>query len=103
MNKEERGSIIGTVIVVLIGAGLAFAGSQGGHKGAGIPIYALCIALAFIIQWIAFIPAWLNRTEKFYDLTGGITYSTVTLLAVLLTPNVDARSLLLAGLVLVWA
>jgi steroid 5-alpha reductase family enzyme len=59
--------------------------------------------LAFLIQWIAFIPAWLNRTEKFYDLTGGITYSTVTLLAVLLTPNIDARSLLLAGIVIIWA
>jgi len=103
MNKEERGSIIGTLVVVLIGAGLAVAGSQGGHTVAGIPIYALCIALAFLIQWIAFIPAWLNRTEKFYDLTGGITYSTVTLLAILLTPDIDARSLLLVGIVIIWA
>jgi steroid 5-alpha reductase family enzyme len=103
MKKEDRVSIIGVVVVVLIGVGLALAGSQGGHKVAGIPIYALCIALAFLIQWIAFIPAWLNRTEKFYDLTGGITYSTVTLLAVLLTPDVDARSLLLAGIVIIWA
>jgi steroid 5-alpha reductase family enzyme len=103
MKREERGSVIATVVVVLIGAGLAFAGSQGGYGIAGIPIYALCIAVAFLIQWIAFIPAWRNRTEKFYDLTGGITYSTVTLLAVLLTPNVDARSLLLAGLVILWA
>ncbi|NJC95653.1 MAG: DUF1295 domain-containing protein, partial [Anaerolineae bacterium] len=67
------------------------------------PVYALCIAAAFLIQWIAFIPAWLNRTEKFYDLTGGITYITVTLLALLLTPGTDARSLLLAGIVIVWA
>lgn len=103
MKKEDRGSIIGVVVVVLIGVGLALAGSQGGHTVAGFPIYALCIALAFLIQWIAFIPAWLNRTEKFYDLTGGITYSTVTLLALLLTPNADARSLLLAGIVIVWA
>ena len=103
MNREEFGSILATIGLGLIGAGLALAGSQGGHTVAGIPIYALCIALAFLIQWIAFIPAWLKRTEKFYDLTGGITYSIVTLLAVLLAPNVDARSLLLAGIVIVWA
>ena len=82
----------------MIGAGLAFAGSQGGHKVSGFSIYALCIALAFLIQWIAFIPSYLNRTEKFYDLSGGITYITVTLMAMLLTPDVDARSLLLAGI-----
>lgn len=103
MNKDEIGSILGTLLVVLVGAGLAVAGSQGGHTVAGIPIYSFCIAAAFLIQWIAFIPAWLNRTEKFYDLTGGVAYITVTALALLLTPNVDARSLLLGGIVIVWA
>ncbi len=103
MNKTEIQSLIGTLVSVLLGAGLAAAGSQGGYAVAGIPIYALCVAAAFLIQWIAFIPAWLKRTEKFYDLTGGITYITVTLLAALSTPNLDARSLLLAGIVIVWA
>lgn len=103
MDKQNRDAIVSTLVVVLIGAGLAVAGSQGGHTVAGIPVYALCVAVAFLIQWIAFIPAWLNRTEKFYDLTGGITYITVTLLAVLLTPNIDARSLLLAVIVIVWS
>lgn len=103
MDKANRDAMVSTLVVVLIGAGLAVAGSQGGHTVAGIPIYALCVAVAFLIQWIAFIPAWLNRTEKFYDLTGGITYITVTLLAVLLTPNIDARSLLLAVIVIVWS
>ena len=38
---------------------------------------ALGVALAFAINWIAFIPAYLLKTEKFYDLTGSITYITV--------------------------
>ena len=103
MNKEDRSSIIAIVIVLLVAAGLALAGSQGGHKFSGFPVYALCVALAFVIQWIAFIPAWLNRTEKFYDLTGSITYITVTATAVLLSPPADLRSWLLAGLIGVWA
>ena len=103
MNKENTRSIIAVVIVVLIAAGLAFAGSQGGYKIAGFPIYALCIAVAFIIQWIVFIPSYLNRTEKFYDLTGSLTYLTVLVIAVILTPTVDARSYLLFGLIAVWA
>jgi hypothetical protein len=52
----------------------------------------LCIVIAFVFQWIAFIPAYINRTEKFYDLTGGTTFIAVVATAILLTPNIDARS-----------
>jgi steroid 5-alpha reductase family enzyme len=103
MNKENRRSIIAVVIVLLIAAGLAFAGSQGGYDISGFPIYALCIAVAFVIQWIAFVPAYLYRTEKFYDLTGSVTYITVIAIAILLSPVVDARSLLLLGIIAIWA
>jgi steroid 5-alpha reductase family enzyme len=103
MNKEEKKSLIEVSIVVLIAAGLALAGSQGGYLLAGIPLFALCVALAFVIQWIAFIPAFIKQTETFYDLTGSLTYITVVLAAVLLHPVVDGRSLLLMGMVLIWA
>ncbi len=103
MNSETKRSVIATVIVVLIAAGLAFAGSQGGANVNGIPVFALCVALAFIIQWLAFVPAYLLRTEKFYDLTGGITYLTVIGVAIFLSPAVDTRSLLLTGIVAIWA
>ena len=36
------------------------------------------VLIAFIIQWAAFIPAYAFQTEKFYDLTGTLTYLTVT-------------------------
>jgi steroid 5-alpha reductase family enzyme len=39
----------------------------------------------------------------FYDLTGSITYISVTIMAVLLSPVVDGRSVLLLILVLIWA
>ncbi len=103
MNQAEKGSIIGLPIILLIAAGVALAGSQGGHRAAGIPVFALCVALAFIIQWAAFIPAFLRQTEAFFDLTGSITYITVTVLAVILSPAVDARSTLLLVFILVWA
>ena len=32
------------------------------------------ILLIFCIQWVSFIPAFIFQTEKFYDLTGSITY-----------------------------
>jgi steroid 5-alpha reductase family enzyme len=103
MKKENPAAFIGIGVVVLIAAGLAWAGSQGGLKLLGWPIFALSIALVFIIQWLAFIPAFILQTEKFFDLTGSLTYITVTFFALLLSGSIDFRSVLLAGMVVFWA
>lgn len=103
MNAVTKRSLIGIIIVLLIAAGLAFAGSQGGVTINGFPLYALCVMLAFVIQWVAFIPAYLNQTESFFDLTGGLTYIIVIVTAVALSGDVDARSYLLLGIIMVWA
>ena len=42
------------------------------------------VILAFLIQWIAYIPAYVFQTEKFYDLTGSLTYLSVTWYALIL-------------------
>ncbi len=103
MNAVTKRSLIGIVIVLLIATGLAFAGSQGGYTVGGFPLYALCILLAFVIQWIAFIPAYLKQTESFFDLTGSLTYIIVIVTAVALSGTADTRSYLLMGIILVWA
>ena len=43
----------------------------------GIELVINAVFLAFAIQWIAFIPAYIFQTEKFYDLTGSLTYLSV--------------------------
>lgn len=103
MSKTERTALIAIPLVLLLAAGVAWAGSQGGYAVAGFPLFALCVALAFLIQWVAFVLAYLQRTEKFYDLTGSFTYLSVAALAVLLSPVRDARSILLWIMVSVWA
>jgi steroid 5-alpha reductase family enzyme len=103
MNKETQRSLITIPVILLVAAGVALAGSQGGVTVFGLPLFALAVALAFIIQWVAFIPAYMNKTEKFFDLTGSITYLTVTLIAVLARLEADARSWLLLVLVSIWA
>jgi hypothetical protein len=35
------------------------------------------ILLAFLIHWVLFIPAYLLKTEKVFDLSGSITYISV--------------------------
>ncbi len=93
----------GVLITVLLGVGVALAGSQGGYRVGSLPIYALGVLLAFLIQWIVFIPSFVNKTEKFFDLTGSITYITVMVVSVLLTPERDLRTWTLLIMVSIWA
>ncbi|WP_420643545.1 DUF1295 domain-containing protein [Candidatus Leptofilum sp.] len=103
MTEAERKAIIALPIVILIGVGVAWAGSQGSAEVGGLPLFAICVAAAFLVQWLVFIPAYQQQTEKFFDLTGSLTYISVTILAVLLSPERDGRSLLLMAMVIIWA
>ena len=103
MKKADRNALIALPIVILIGIGVAWAGSQGSVEVGEIPLFALCVGLAFLVQWVAFIPAYIQQSEKFFDLIGSFTYISVTLLAVLLSPAADGRSTLLLALVVIWA
>ncbi len=103
MEKEDRNVLIALPIVILVGLGVAWAGSQGGFLVSGVPIFALAVGVAFLIQWVAFVAAYLLKTERFYDLTGSLTYISVTIMAVLLSPVVDGRSMLVLVLVVIWA
>jgi steroid 5-alpha reductase family enzyme len=103
MMNPDRIALASLPFIVLIGAGIALAGSQGGVWVFGMPLFACCVGLAFVIQWIVFVPAYIGKTERFFDLTGAFTYVTVALLAIGLSPVVDCRSILLVVLVLIWA
>jgi steroid 5-alpha reductase family enzyme len=103
MDNSERNAYFAIPVVILVAVGLAFAGSQGSVEVVGVPLFALCIGLAFLIQWIVFIPAYVNKTEKYFDLTGSITYILVVVSAVVFSGSPDARAILLAVMVSVWA
>lgn len=97
-------AIIGAV--VLLAALIATAASTESVPAtfaAGLPLFALCAAVSFAINWLVFIPSFLRQTEHWFDLTGSLTYATLVLLAVLANPAADPRAWLLATLVLVWA
>jgi steroid 5-alpha reductase family enzyme len=101
--KSSRSSLIAIIVALVIGALVALAGSNGGAAIGGIPLFALAVAAAFAIQVIAFIPAMILRTERFFDLTGSLTFLAISVALVLLTPMPDARSWILAAMVILWA
>ena len=103
MDHSERIALLSILVAPLIGAGLAWAGSHGGVTAYGAPVFAMAIAFAFGMQWLAFIPSFVLRTERFYDLVGSVTYLGAVVLATVLRARFDARSLLLAAMVAMWA
>ena len=94
---------IGVLGAAGLGALMALAGSDGGAQVAGVPVFALCVALAFAIQWLAFVPAYLAQNDRFYDLTGSITFLSLALLALAASGQPDARAVIIAVLVAAWA
>ncbi len=106
MKTNNRISFVVFPILIVIGVLVALAGSQGGATLGGVPIFTISVGLAFLIQWLVFIPAYLFQTEKFFDLTGSITYISVIGVAVCYSrysTDLDTRSILLAVLVIIWA
>ena len=94
---------LGIAAGLTAGALFAAAGSSHGLEVAGWPAFAVLVAGAFLVQWIAFIPAWFLQTERFFDLTGSLTFLVVVGGALAIRDAVDLRSLVIGGLVAIWA
>ena len=103
MTKQQRQSIIGIAASVTIGVLVSWAGSDGSVQVGSIPVFALCGALAFVINWLVYIPSNAAKTEHYFDLTGSVTYITVIVVAAALADDLDTRSVVVTAMVLLWA
>lgn len=103
MGKAERTAVIGILVACGLGVLLGWAGGDGGETAGGLSVFAIVAFIAFAVNVIVFVPSFRAQTEHYYDLTGSLTYLTVTILAVVLTSDLDARALIAAVLVIVWA
>lgn len=102
-KKHDRRAVIGIALAVVVGVLVAFAGGVGSVAVGGWTVFGWCALLAFAMNIAAYIPAQVKQTEVFFDLTGALTYLTVVAVALLLVDGVDARAILAACLVMVWA
>lgn len=103
MKKSQLLQLVAVGAILAIALAVSFAGSWTGESTAGVRVFAICAAIAFAMQWVAFIPAYIARTEHFFDLTGSATYITLAVVGLSAAGNWEPRSLIIAGLVIVWA
>ena len=93
------------VITNILISVLSFAISYGIAHLTGSVIVKNAVLLAYVIHWIAYIPAYVFQTEKFYDLTGSITYLSVVWFVFLSTYqsiSLNFGNLILVLLISIW-
>ena len=92
-------------ILLAVGLPLAVTGlaNPSGATMNGWPAAPTLALGAFVIQWLAFIPARLLQTERFYDLTGSATYIAVSLGAIVAASEPSGAQKLIAIMIFIWA
>ena len=86
---------------------LATTVSSGTIESDGLSLIMVAMVISFAIHWILFVPSYIFQTEKFYDLTGSLTYLTVLSFVVFIKKTtvhemLDLRSLLIYGCIMIW-
>ena len=61
------------------------------------------ILLIFFIHWLFFIPAYILQTEKFFDLTGSLTYLIASFYALVNAPSYNIFSIIVVSCIVFWA
>lgn len=92
--------------VLLLALAVTWAAGGQSVQAGPVPLLVVCAAAAVAVQWLAWVPSALAKTERYYDLVGSLTYLGVTALALGGAASADAldpRKQLLAALVFVWA
>jgi steroid 5-alpha reductase family enzyme len=102
-SRSDLSSLGGVLAAVVVGLLVAWAGSAGAKTAGGIGIHWWVALAAFAINWAAFVPSFIKRTEHYYDLVGSATYLGTTILAVGLARPDGARGWILALLIAIWA
>jgi steroid 5-alpha reductase family enzyme len=99
LNMKIATNLLISLIAFFIAISIAIA--------TGIELVFNAVFLAFAIQWIAFIPAYIFQTEKFYDLTGSLTYLLVIWYSLTLSSdqftNLNGANIVIVLLISLWA
>ena len=109
MDSTGRDLRLTTIVVISVLVITSLIVSSVGENSVSLNDYSAVFYSAGIclgIQWLAWIPASLAKSERYYDLTGGLTYLTVvgfTLWAGSQSESPSARELIVSLLVVIWA
>ena len=102
MNKQRQ-NIINVSLFLLAIYLYSFTAYNIETKILGFNSFKFLICMAVLIQFAIFLPSFIFQTEKFYDLTGSLTYISVTSIAYFSLDNPTTIDTILYLYVIVWA
>ena len=102
MAKQTRNIIIVSLFLLAIYL-YSFTANNIETEILGFNSFKFLISMAVIIQFAIFLPSFIFQTEKFYDLTGSLTFISVTSIAYFSLDNPSTIDTILYLYVIVWA
>ena len=102
MSRQFKNIIAITLFLICIGL-LNIAGQTIEIEIRGMNAFTFILIIAVLLQVIFFIPSFLLKTEKYYDLVGSLTYITTISLAYFAVENKTMIDSIIYFYVMVWA
>lgn len=102
MSRQLKNIITITVFLICI-ALVNIAGQNIELEIRGMNAFTFVLIVAVVIQVICFIPSFLLKTEKYYDLVGSLTYVTTISLAYFSVDNKTTIDSIIYIYVMIWA
>ena len=102
MNKQTQ-NIINVSLFLLVIYLYSFTAYNIETKILGFNSFKFLICMAVLIQFAIFLPSFIFQTEKFYDLTGSLTFISVTSIAYFSLDNPSTIDTILYLYVIIWA
>jgi len=103
MKNNKIRALIVIAFSLLVTTAIVLATDNYTTKLFGISSIAVCALVAFSIQWLMFIPAAIFQTERYYDLTGSLTFIGLTGIALWAAKPLSLYEYMLAAMIIIWA
>ena len=96
--------IFNIIICIFIPYLIALGGAFNGFEVNNTPIIFNCLFIAFGIQFLVFIPSYIFKTERFFDLTGSIAFLSMMAYIIYIRnfENLNYTGLILVSLISIW-
>jgi len=99
-------SIIVFILVTAIAFGFGLLAGTNTLNVYDYSAFLLCAVIAMVVNWLAFIPSAIAKSDKFYDTVGAITYLSVTAFACWVaysaSGSLDMRGIVIAVMIAIW-
>jgi len=91
------------LVAASVGLGFAYVAGSNSVEVAGLSAVLVCALVAVAVNWLAFIPAAIARTDRFYDSIGALTYLSAIAVACMAAWPLGLREITIAAMVGIWA